>query len=110
MDDVREAPEGWIWAKSGLEAWARVTAVTYDSAKPRVSVISLDHDMGEGAMDGYAVMLMLEHDVVCSKLPYIPEIRIHTANPVGRKRMEQARDSIIKFGMELGLPFLMEEK
>ncbi len=55
--------------------------------------LSLDHDLGDGVLTGYDVMLFIEDRVAEGWNPPT-EIRIHTQNPVGRKNMEAARRSI----------------
>jgi hypothetical protein len=62
----------------------------------KVEEISLDHDLGlfttEGKEStGYAVLEWLEGEVAIGTAAFdIPIISIHSANPVGRKRVEQA--------------------
>ena len=92
LDDLREAPPGWVRVRTPEETIALLK--TSD-----VTEISLDHDLGlvdgERERTGYDVLLWLEREVAEGRwaLP-LPEIRVHSANPVGRKRMEQAIASI----------------
>lgn len=86
LDDERNPPEGWIWVKTELEAIAALRRDEYE-------VISLDHDLGEGGT-GYSVLLYLEAEVYRNHSFKCPEIRVHSANPVGRQRMLQAIGSI----------------
>ena len=92
LDDLREAPPGWVRVRTPEEAIALLE--TGD-----VTEISLDHDLGlvdgERERTGYDVLLWLEREVAEGRwvLP-LPEIGVHSANPVGRKRMEQAIASI----------------
>jgi hypothetical protein len=65
-----------------------------------VEILSLDHDLGPDIMihgDGYMVVEVLERLVGQGAIrPIIlpKKIEIHTANPVGRKNMQAAIDSI----------------
>ena len=76
LDDVRPAPEGWTWVRTTEEAIAALRTGTVTEA-------SLDHDLGEGVEEGYAVCLwMAEHGV------WPPEgITIHSANVPAGDRM-----------------------
>jgi hypothetical protein len=83
LDDLRPAPDGWVWAKSALEAIRILDAET-------VECISLDHDLGDTAvpeMTGYNVALHLAQRAFDGK-PIPGAVFIHTANPVGRERIE----------------------
>jgi hypothetical protein len=92
LDDVREAPEGWAHVKTPEEAIELLRS-------RRVEEISLDHDLGlttpESERTGYDVLAWLEEAVAMGTWEYaVPAIHIHSANPVGRQRMEQAIKSI----------------
>jgi hypothetical protein len=89
LDDVRPMPDGFdVWVKESF--WAKMLI-----AKRLVSHISFDHDLGEGKT-GYDVAKLIE------ELAYDKELApmtwdIHSANPVGRKRIEQAMQSAERF-------------
>jgi hypothetical protein len=92
LDDVREAPQGWIHVRTPDEAIDLLRT-------GEVEEISLDHDLGlatpEAERTGYDVLLWLEEKLATSAWQFeVPEIRVHSANPVGRRRMEQAIASI----------------
>ena len=92
LDDVREAPSGWVRATTPGEAIGLLRA-------GEVSELSLDHDLGlaDGGREltGYDVVLWIEREVAEGRwIVPLPEIRIHSANPVGRARMERAIASI----------------
>jgi hypothetical protein len=89
LDDVREAPNGWVRTKTVRE--------TIDIIKHnRVQNLSLDHDLGKEET-GYDVLRWLEKSVAMEEIDYVPEvILVHSANPVGRSRMEQAIKSIMR--------------
>ena len=65
-----------------------------------VEVLSLDHDLayfGSGSKEttGYDVLKQIEEWAAEGKWCYVPQhFEIHSANPVGRKNMQAAIDSI----------------
>lgn len=106
LDDVRPAPPGWTWAKSAVRAIALLETGT-------VTEVSLDHDLGQDGMtqtrDGLMVPASVQpagcgYDVACwieaaacdGGLSRI-EARCHSANPVGRKRIEAALTSARRY-------------
>ena len=87
LDDERPAPDGWVLIKTAE------MAIRY-LKKGIVSEISLDHDLGR-KKTGYDVILWMEEAV--ARTGYIPpDIRIHTANPVGRRKMEAGIEAMRK--------------
>lgn len=86
LDDERTPPNGWVSVRTPVEA--------IDLLKMgKIKKLSLDHDLGLSGnpeSTGYDVLTWLEEQVFCNN--FIPPkiIIIHTANPVARKRMEQA--------------------
>jgi hypothetical protein len=95
LDDVREAPEGWIHVKTPEAAIELLHS-------GEVEEISLDHDLGLGTPEsertGYDVLAWLEEAVATGAWEHrVPVMRIHSANPVGWRRMEQAIASIQRF-------------
>nr|WP_262694689.1 cyclic-phosphate processing receiver domain-containing protein [Kordiimonas aquimaris] len=89
LDDERKTPDGWhrsYWPDEVIELLK-----TQD-----VSVVSLDHDLGDDERGtGYDVISWIEEAVVMRG--YIPpEIRVHSANPAARQRMEHGIASIQK--------------
>jgi hypothetical protein len=69
------------------------------SRSENVTELSLDHDLGLQQPDakersGYDVLVWIEAHVARDPAFAVPDIRIHSANPVGRARMEQALASI----------------
>lgn len=95
LDDVREAPDGWVHVKTPEEAIELLRS-------GEVEEINLDHDLGlatpESERTGYDVLAWLEEALATGiwKHP-VPVIRIHSANPVGWSRMQQAITSIQRF-------------
>ncbi|GAA3880826.1 hypothetical protein GCM10022243_51800 [Saccharothrix violaceirubra] len=71
VDDLRPAPDGWLWAKTSAEA----VRVFEDGP---VDAVSFDHDLGGDDTTRPVVLWLCERDV------WPPVVHVHTANPVGR--------------------------
>lgn len=93
LDDVREAPEGWTRCMRPDEAIELLES-------GEVEEISLDYDLGlvdELGIDwnGEDVLRWIEQQVVeRGDAFHLPIVRIHSANPVGRQRLQHALDAI----------------
>jgi len=88
LDDERTPPsKDWVWVKTAPNAIRALRTAHF-------KIISLDHDLGVNAGTGYDVLKYLEAEVFQNPDYRAPEIRIHTANSVARKRMVQAVESI----------------
>ena len=87
LDDLRESPSDWTrvyWPEEAIKLLETGTVVE----------ISLDHDLGDDVRGtGYDVILWIEEAVVTRGFSP-PIIKIHSANPVGRARMERGIESI----------------
>ena len=82
LDDVREAPRGWVRTKTPDE-----TIILLNRGD--VTEISLDHDLGDDVDgDGYDVLLWMENEMQVNGDFVMPGISLHTMNPVARERME----------------------
>jgi hypothetical protein len=90
LDDERPCPDGWVAVKTSAEAINLLTR-----HRGEVDALSLDHDLG-GDDTGYRVVTWLEEEVFLRGYPP-PRLSIHSANPVGRIRMQQAIDNIHRF-------------
>ncbi len=88
LDDVRDIPEGWVGCRTALDAMATI-------AVGDITHISFDHDLGEG-LTGYDVAIFIEKLVHDGVMP-LPIWAVHSSNPVGRKRIEQAMKSAERF-------------
>ena len=90
LDDVRDAPEGWTRAYTAQEAIALLEA-------GGVVEISLDHDLGDETTcgTGYQVATWIE-EAVATRGFVPPTIKVHSANVVGRERMQRAIESIAR--------------
>lgn len=97
LDDVREAPDGWLWVRTAREALAILKTVVVDE-------ISLDHDLGldgvtaedENGQSGYDVARYIEEMAYEGRMSRL-KWSVHSSNPVGRKRMEAALRSAERF-------------
>lgn len=88
LDDERNAPIGWVRTYTVGQT---IEYLKYNT----VTEISLDHDLGLGFKPGYNVLLWIE-DRVYTEGYIPPKIRIHTANPSARHKMELAVANIEK--------------
>lgn len=94
VDDERKMPEDFdIHAKSYVEALCAIQLKD-------ITHVSLDHDLGTNpdgtlAKTGYDIIAQIERQI--GKGGWwitIPTFAIHSANPVGRKNIQAAIDSI----------------
>lgn len=90
-DPVRDSwvDDTWTIVRTASEAWELLQTNV-------VEEISLDHDLGnDNDGTGYTIIRFLERWAFDGRWFQIPEkITIHSANPVGRKNMQAAIDSI----------------
>ena len=94
IDDVRPAPDGYIWCKSTNEALRFITR-----NKTEVWLIDLDHDAGEFVQEGGDFINVLKeierlaHSQLTLGMAWRfllrdqIEFRLHSANPVGVQNM-----------------------
>lgn len=97
LDDERETPAGWTRMYTAEEVINHLD--NYHRAQLGVFVnpithLSLDHDLGENVLTGYAVLCWLEEKIFNDPTFPLPEITIHSANPTGRANMNRALESI----------------
>lgn len=88
LDDIRKPPdESWTLCKWPDEVIALLLT-------GKVTHLSLDHDLGNDDFGtGNDVVIWLEEQVYFNRLRP-PIITVHSANPVGRKKMEQGIKNI----------------
>ena len=79
LDDIRPAPEGYIWCKSVNSAKKVI-----ESARGVISLLDIDHDLGDYAYDGGDGIKLLDWLVETQR--FYP-IHIHIMNPVGKENM-----------------------
>ena len=92
IDDVRPAPEGYVWCRNVKEAKWRIetaedicTIFPLVDEKPPIELIDIDHDAGDYANDGGDYIRLLDWlEETGRNYP----IRIHSQNVVGRMNME----------------------
>lgn len=76
VDDLRPAPEGWVWAKTSKHAIGLLACGC------PVEALSLDHDLG-GDDTSRAIVLWM-----CETGNWPVEVRVHSANSVGCEWLE----------------------
>lgn len=82
VDDIRPAPEGYIWCKSVNETVNKIIGT--ETEQKTIHVIDIDHDAGDYSCDGgdyIKILDWLEETGRCYP------IRLHSANPVGKRNM-----------------------
>jgi hypothetical protein len=90
LDDLREAPDGWTRAHT-----AEQVIDLLRSKEVSVEALSLDNDLGDGQPEGFTVLDWLEEAVYNDNTFPVPEITIHSCNPVRIKYMQLAVASIV---------------
>lgn len=81
LDDLRRAPEGFVWCRSVNEAKSVIEEAEKSAS---VELIDCDHDLGDYAQDGGDGIKLL--DWLAERGTFYP-IALHTMNPVGRENM-----------------------
>lgn len=82
VDDIRTAPDGYVWAKSVNEAIKIITEAEKNGDS--VSLVDTDHDAGDFAFDGGDYIKLLDWLEETNR-SYL--VRIHSMNPVGVSNM-----------------------
>jgi hypothetical protein len=98
LDDVRQAPEGWVQFRRAEDMQRFVETVGWS----KIEIISLDHDLGENIWSGYDFMKWAEQHFYENGQEYgehCPHFIIHSANPVGRQNMQLAINSIYRLAV-----------
>lgn len=94
LDDERKAPRGgWKVARTAQEAIKVL-------GRGKVRLVSFDHDLGQ-KKSGYDVAVWIEKRAAEGRLGRL-KWRVHSANPVGRQRIEAAMRSAERFWNEGG--------
>ena len=97
LDDLRKPSDTY----PNDNDWVLVTTVAeaiQHLETGNVKHISLDHDLGDDDEigTGYDVVLWIEENVALAGFNP-PKISIHSANPVGRAKMQKGIDSIMRY-------------
>lgn len=83
IDDVRPAPDGYVWCKSVNEAKDWIDLSEFDFME-KIELIDIDHDAGDYASDGGDYIKLLDWlEETGRSYP----IHIHSMNPVGVANM-----------------------
>ena len=89
LDDVRPAPEGYVWCKSVNEAIEIIKTTNYYDPQVidcPIELIDVDHDAGDYSSDGGDYIRLLDWlEETGRNYP----IRIHSANAVGVQNMRR---------------------
>lgn len=96
IDDERAAPPGWVAVKTAPVAIAFIRDHTEQGDLTNIEAISFDHDLGPVECGtGYEVAVWLEELVFSEPdVVYLPQMTIHSANPVSRVRLDSAIKSM----------------
>lgn len=102
LDDKRDPAQfteetDWTWVKTAFDAMSII-------AEGKVTVVSLDHDLGaeydsiDGAMigNGYMVAKFIEEHAFFNKLPRMV-CRVHSQNSVGAASMRAALENADRY-------------
>jgi hypothetical protein len=91
IDDVRPAPNGYVWLKTVNSAIRFIEGCEWDECvsgpidfQNQIELIDIDHDAGDFAKDGGDYIKLLDWlEETSRNYP----IHIHSMNPVGLKNM-----------------------
>lgn len=90
LDDIRPAPDGWVWIKTAEELIDLIKSIPWSDIK----AISFDHDLGTDKKSGYDVLTFIEKEVYSDNVSHLPTLSVHSQNPVGILNMIGAIRSI----------------
>lgn len=86
LDDIRPAPEGWVWVKDATEFWRTMA----QNKAHTIEAISFDNDLGETSyQEGWEIIKDLI-GIFADMAPHIPKMALtcHSANVAARKLIE----------------------
>lgn len=81
LDDRREAPKGWLWAKTASQAIGIIEA--FHASGIEWEDASFDNDLGPGEPEGYTVVLHMMNE---GRWPTLKPT-VHSSNPPRREFM-----------------------
>lgn len=91
LDDVRETPEGFVRVYTAQECIKFL-----QDHNGEIEVLSLDHDLGYCKDTGYTVCCWMEEEANTNDSFILPNhILVHSANPVGSRRMQVVIDLLM---------------
>ena len=86
IDDVRPAPEGYVWLKTVYDAKRYIQGLELTPTFKPIELIDIDHDAGDYASHGGDYIRLLDWlEETGRNYP----IRIHSMNPVGVANMRR---------------------
>lgn len=91
IDDVREAPEGYVWLKSVNEAKRFIDDHISADGVVEIDEFHLDHDAGDYHWNGGDYIRILTYLESCQKLKHWKinaVFKFHSMNPVGVQNMK----------------------
>lgn len=91
VDDIRMAPDGYIWVKSVNEAKQKILEA--EGKGEFIEIIDLDHDAGDYVADGGDYIKLLDW-MAETERKYL--VKLHTANPIGRENMQRLIDRYLQ--------------
>ena len=84
VDDIRQAPNGYVWSKSVYDASCWI--IVQENRNEPFELIDIDHDAGDyWKYGGDYIELLNWLEETSRNYP----IRIHSMNPVGRENMRR---------------------
>ena len=90
LDDVREAPKGWVWVKN-MDQF-RTACEVFNGEILR---ISFDNDLGAGEREGWEIANWLLREVKEERIQKPEIIEVHSMNPVARDRIKMTAKDIL---------------
>ncbi len=97
LDDTRPTPDDYIRTYTVEET---IELILQNDGQ--VQCVSLDNDLGEGFLEGREVLKWIEEQAYNNTIRPIPQILIHSANPVAQDEMITARYNAYKFWAQHG--------
>ena len=86
IDDLRPAPEGYVWCKSVNETKREIELIEFIYGAYDLRLIDIDYDAGEFACNGGDYIKLLDWlEETGRNYP----MRIHSQNPVGVQNMRR---------------------
>ena len=87
LDDIRPAPNGYVWVKSVNQAKRMIIAA--EMSYEEIFELNLDHDLGDYAGDGGDAICLVRWLAETERYYFI---KLHTQNVVGRENMQALID------------------
>lgn len=86
IDDVRPAPEGYVWVKSVNEAINLISDVEEHLGIATIGLIDLDYDSGDYEKDGGTYIKLMDWLVETNRMY---PLAFHSQNPIGSAAMQR---------------------